>query len=308
MNQILYIENKKNKPSDIKKVIIFFSISIIIFGIVLVGQGSYAMFFKNTEHANILNNNTVTDDKKPEININREEDNVIINVKHNKQILRVLYTWNNEADTTIEGNNRTEITEKIVLPIGTNTLHLKVIDIDEKQTEFEKEYIVEGDGKPVIGLYITSENKIKIIAVDEQSLKNIIYTWNNGQETKIEANLENLKQIEKEVEIPLGQNTLKVTATNIKDVVSTKELEVKGIKKPIVTVQRDGDSLVIIAEDESGMKLVDYTLNDKKYQLNFGDVKVIKYRQKLVAGENLIILKAYNKDGGVTEYKGKCVN
>lgn len=305
MNQILYIQNKKNQPSDIKKVIIFFAIAIIIFGIVLLGQGSYVMFFKNNDNVDVIGSDY--NKQKPQVNITKKDDNVVISVNHSKQITEIAYKWNNEQENKISTNNEMSITKTIDLPTGTNKLYVKIVDIDNEITEYEKEFVLDGNGKPTIALSVTSDDKIKITAKDEQALKYIIYTWNNGQETKIDANMENLKQIEREVEIPLGQNTLKVTATNTNDIITTKELEVKGIKKPVVSVQRDGDSLIITAEDEVGMKVVNYTLNGKKYQLNFGDVKVIKYKQKLDEGENLLILTAENKDGGITEYKGKCV-
>lgn len=306
MNQILYIQNKKNQPTDIKKVIIFFAIAIIIFGIVLLGQGSYVMFFKNNDNVEVIGSDY--NKQKPQVSIDKKDDTAVISVNHNKPIVEMVYKWNNEQENQISTNNETSITKTIDLPVGTNKLYVRITDVDNETAEFEKEYVLDGNGKPTIALAVTSDDKIKITAKDEQALKHIIYTWNNGQETKIDANLENLKQIEREVEIPLGQNTLKVTATNAKDVITTKELEVKGIKKPVVLVQKDGDSLIITAEDEVGMKVVNYTLNGKKYQLNFGDVKVIKYKQKLDEGENLLILTAENKDGGITEYKGKCMN
>lgn len=305
MNQILYMQNKKSQPTDIKKIIIFFAIAIIIFGIVLLGQGSYVMFFKNNDNVDVIGSGI--DIQKPQLDINKQEESVIIAVNHNKPITDIIYKWNYDQEQHIDTNNETSIVKEINLPIGTNKLYIRITDVDNQITEFEKEYVLEGNGKPIISLAVTKDDKIKIVAKDEQALRDIVYTWNNGQQTRVEANLENLRQIEKEVEIPLGQNTFKVTATNTNDITTTKELEVKGIKKPVVLVQKDGDSLIITAEDEVCMKLVNYTLNGKQYQLNFGDVKVIKYKQKLDPGENLLILTAENKDGGVTEYKGRCV-
>ena len=49
MNQILYIgENKGNGPIAIKSIVKFFAIVIIVFGIILIGKGSYAIY-KNIE-------------------------------------------------------------------------------------------------------------------------------------------------------------------------------------------------------------------------------------------------------------------
>ena len=45
MNQILYVEDKKkNKKSDIKSIVRFFAIAIIIFGMAFTSQGCYALY------------------------------------------------------------------------------------------------------------------------------------------------------------------------------------------------------------------------------------------------------------------------
>ena len=45
MNQILYVgDNKNNGPVAVKSVIKFFAIVIIIFGIILIGEGTYSMY------------------------------------------------------------------------------------------------------------------------------------------------------------------------------------------------------------------------------------------------------------------------
>ena len=49
MNQILYIDKSKRKKTvEIKKVIKFFGISLIAFGVVMIGHGTYAKI-KNLE-------------------------------------------------------------------------------------------------------------------------------------------------------------------------------------------------------------------------------------------------------------------
>lgn len=308
MNQILYVDSKKKKqPTDIKKVILFFGIAIIIVGLIFAGQGVYVMISNKQNNTQ----NPSVQDTVPQVAVEKEdnEDNIVITVNHDKAISKIIYQWNDKEEQEIAGDNRTNITETIPLPFGTNTLTLKVIDINGKQTEYQKEYIVDGDGKPVIDLALTNDNKIKITAHDTQSLKYIIYTWNNGEETKIEASAENAQQIEKEVEIPLGQNTLKVQAINQNDVTTIKELEVKGVKTPKVELRKEGEYLIIRVEDETGIERIDYTLNGKSYRMDVASKNYtsLEYKQKLEAGENKIILKAYNKDGGEKEVKGKTV-
>ena len=87
----------------------------------------------------------------------------------------------------------------------------------------------------------------------------------------------------------------------------TKELEVKGVRRPIVTLRQQGDHLIIHAEDEVAMKVINFTLNGQKYQINVGEVKVIDHAQQLQQGENRIELTAENKEGGITKINGKCI-
>ena len=56
------------------------------------------------------------------------------------------------------------------------------------------------------------------------------------------------------------------------------------------------------------MKIVTYVLNGQRYQLNFGNKKVIEYRQELPEGESTLELTAENVDGGITEKRAKIIN
>ena len=252
MNQILQTENKKSSgPIEISKIVKFFAIAILIFGIILIGLGLYSYIKNNADKEK-----TTKESLKPEVNVTRQDDDILIQVTHNVAISQIIYKWNEEQEKVIEGENRTSLSETIDLPFGTNTLYLKVVDTNGQETVFQKEYIVDGDGKPVIELVLTKDYKIKITVQDAVGLKYINYTWNNGEKTKVEANIENLTIIEQTIDIPLGKNTLTVDAVNTSDVITTKELEVKGVKRPVVTFAKDGDYLIIRAEDEDAMKLV----------------------------------------------------
>lgn len=305
MNQILQTENRREKgPAEIGKIIKFFVIAIIIFAIILIGLGIYYL---------VTNNNTTGGqdqviDKAPDVNITKQEDKILIEVNSNIVISKIVYRWNDEGDNIIEGENSTNLSKEIDLPFGTNILNLTVIDINGKETKFQKEYIVEGDGKPVIELKLTTDNKIKITVQDKTDLQYVNYSWNNDEPIKIEANADNKNLIEQVVEIPLGQNTLKVEAVNIGNITSSKELEVKGIKSPTLSFKKQGDVLIIRAEDETGLKVIDYTLNGQKYQINYGNKTVIEYKQPIQKGENYMEITAENQDGGKTSKKVKIIN
>ena len=304
MNQILQTEKRKEKsPIEIGKIIKFFVISIIIFAIILIGIGVY--YF-------VTNNNTTDGQDQvvnitPDVNITKQEDRILIEVNSNIVISKIVYRWNDENENIIEGENRTNLSETIDLPYGTNTLNLTIIDINGKETKFQKEYIVEEE-KPIIELKLTTDNKIKITVQDKTDLQYVNYLWNNDTPTKIEPNIDNKNLIEQTIDIPLGQNTLKVEAINIKNINASKELEVKGIKSPTLSFKKRGDILVIRAEDETGLKVIDYTLNGQRYQINYGNKTVIEYEQQIQKGENYMEITAENQDGGKTTKNVKIIN
>lgn len=307
MNQILQTENKKQgAPIDIKKIVIFFAIAIIIFGVVLICIGSYAMI-TGTKEPEQPEDNPQVENTVPQVDIERTEDNILINIKHTKPIMSIKYHWNDETEQTIETNSNLEISEEIALPFGNNTLNLTVTDSDGKESNYVKEYVSDGEGKPVIELLLTKENKIRIKVQDSQGLKYIRYTWNSGNYVTVKANIDDLKIIDETVEIPLGQNTLRVEAVNVDSMITTKELEVKGVRRPVVSLRLEGSNLVIKAEDQVGLKVINFTINGQKYQMNCQERKLIEYKQPLEQGENIVELTAENIDGGITEVNGKCV-
>ena len=111
MNQILAVENKKKekvkkvgRPIEIKGIVMFFAIIIIVFGFTLAGQGTYALY-KDIE------------DKKPEnipyVTIERINDKAIVQISSNIEISKLVYSWNNGEESAIPiGSNdaREEIT------------------------------------------------------------------------------------------------------------------------------------------------------------------------------------------------------
>lgn len=267
-----------------------------------MGQGVYSVVIIGEENKG---NKTVVEEK-PNVTIDRAEENIVISVMHTKPISKLVYNWNNEQENTIEANGQMNFSEEISLPFGTNTLNLTIIDNYGNETKYVKEYVLDGNGKPVVELLLTKENKIRIKAQDTTGLKYIRYVWNDGNYVTVQANVDNLKLIDQLADIPLGQNTLRVEAVNTKDIISTKELEVRGVRIPTITLKKEEDKLVIRAEDEIAMKLVRYKLNGQSYLLNFGEVKVIEYKQQLQPGRNTIELYAENKEGGIKEIKAIC--
>lgn len=315
MNQILFTKEEKKAPIAINKIVIFFCVSIIIFGLILIGGNSFAVY-KNLPKLNTK----AQEETKPQVEVNREDNSISIVVSHDKGIDRIIYRWNDEEDEIIEGNGRTNITETMELPIGNNKLTIRVIDINGKETTYEKEYVVESDLKIDLSV-VNNNNYLKIIATDSSGLQFITYKWNNEEEVRVDADSSNSTIIEQEVEIPKGLNTITVNAANVLNASQTKTLEVKGVEPPKISVLQDKSELVITVTDDEGVKQIQYTLNGSQFTVNVtedsegltvekdssGNINKAIYRIKMQSyGDYILIVNAYNIYNGSSKFEGIC--
>lgn len=304
MNQILYTNNQKKKggPLEINTILRIFAILCIMFGLILVGQGVFAMLNQQEEVTSTV----------PLVEINQEGDTLKLMIKHDKIIDRIIYSWNENQEVVLQGKGRLELEETIDVPTGSNTLVLKVIDVNGKTVSYSQMYeLAEGDViKPEIELLVES-SKVKIVAKDETALDYILYYWNEEDETKIDVREDSLKQIEEKIDILKGENTLTIVAIDKAGNETVKEQTFKGVKKPKIDLARSGNELIIKVTDEENIQKIEYTLNGKYYSTdpqNTGaslNMKELEIKQPLEQGENKITIKAYNINGLETEVSGE---
>lgn len=305
MNQILAtsVGNKKSGgPLEIKTILIIFSICIIVFGGFLIGKAVF----------NIINKNQEQGISEPLVEITQSDNILNINVKHDKIIDKIIYSWNAQQEIVLQGKGRMELQEKIDIPIGTNIISLKVIDITGKTASYNEQYTVqEGDKiKPEIELQVEN-SKVKISVKDETELDYISYYWNNEDETKITAREESSKQIEEKIDILKGENTLTIVAVDKAGNKQTKEQTFKGAKKPKIELSRVGNDIVIKVTDEEEIKKIEYTFNGQVYSTDPNNtgaslgMKELEIKQPMVQGENKITVKAYNISDLETELPGE---
>lgn len=301
MNQILYMGSKKKKSAqlDITTVSMIFAVSIIVFGLVLIGQGSLAMF-NNGKNEN-KDNATV-----PVVSIEKVGKEIKINIQHNKIIDKIIYSWNAKQDNILQGKGRQQIEETISLPVGDSTLKLKVIDIDGIEVSYEKNYTLAASDSTLPEIELTVDSsKVKITAKDETQMAYILYHWNEEEDTKLEAREDSLKLVEEKVSILKGENTLKVTAVDNSGNTATKEQTFKGAKKPTIELSADNinKQLTIKVTDEENIQKIEYTLNGLLYSTDATNtgialgVKEFEFQQKLEDGSNSITVKAYSTNG-----------
>ena len=291
MNQILAVEtNKKDKkhnrtskgPIEINKILKFFSMVLIIYGVFIIGTASYSMY---------TNSQNASSSSKATIYLGEPlGTQVSIRVEHNKEISKITYSWNGKEPIEIQANGKKKIDEKIDIKTGTNTLNVSVIDINGQESKSSKTYTIEGD---ITIDFSVEGSKLKITANGKNQLSYLTYRWDEEEETKIDINDTNTEQT---IDIPKGLHTLTAIAVDVNNTTETKEQEINGVTKPKLEVTTDGgDNFVIRATDEQGLKKVEFIINEnEKYMLNLDGRTELDYAYPLHDGENRLEVRVYN--------------
>ena len=316
MNQILLTNNQnikkkssgnynQNNSGDMKKIIIFFAIAILVFAIIIIGIYVFKMSKDDKKEKDI---------EKPRVSLEESGNQVKIIAKADAGINKIIYTWNDEDEIEVEMNGRTKHEEALEIPEGQNTLKVTVIDENDDEIETSKEFFVEETEKPTIELDETiGSGKVKITATDENSgIKYITYKWNDEEEITVQAEQENQTTIETIIDVKRGKNTLKITAINGSAKTETIEKIYEGVNNPIIEVTRDGNTIYMKITHDIGFEKITYTVNGQEYiyDENFAgynaETKEISYKYDLIEGENTVIINAISVEGTEATYRGKC--
>ena len=134
MNQILLTNNdnnnkknndknyNKNNSNDIKKIITFFAVVILVFGIAIGGVYGYKIYKNNNKEKTI---------GEPELSLESTDEEVTIIAKAEGGISKIIYQWNDGEENIKELGGRTKQEEKIGIPIGNN----KLTNLDKKEKQ-----------------------------------------------------------------------------------------------------------------------------------------------------------------------------
>ncbi len=261
MNQILATQNNKksSKKTGIKSVVMFFAFSIILFGVVLIGEGSYAIY-KNIQDKNPAN--------IPSVTIQRVNDELVVNITNNTEIMKIKYTWDNGEENVIPINDY-NAEERIKLLGYNSTLNLTVEDINGKQVTYQKQYILDGVDitKPNIAINTSNgSSKMTIVATDETAISRLTYSWEGEEASTVFAETEDQKQIEKELTLTPGTRTIKVIAEDKNGNIQEKEQEIiTSTSRPKHEIYRNGNQVTFHVEDEDGIKYILVNINGETY-------------------------------------------
>lgn len=305
MNQILYVESKKKKnksaPLDTKQVTMLFIIALIIFGVTLLGKGTYAIV-SNLEQKQKLENAV------PVVNIEKQQDKLVITATNIIAIESMTYSWNDDEETVINGNNQTSLVKEIDIPYGNDNLLTVIVKGINGKESLQSRSFSSTTGKdikkPTIDIAVNG-NYIKLTVTDDLELAYVTYRWNEEEEKKLEPTTTENAKIEDNVEIPKGKNTFTVIAVDKNNNTTTRKETFEGRVRPTAIVYVNGSNFLIVAKHEENIERLEYNLNGQDYAVEITPSPEITYSCPIAEGYNKIIVKAYGANDTIGTYQGE---
>lgn len=303
MNQILSFQTIGNSKIQLKKVIRFFSIFIILFALILVIEGSFG-YYKNK-------NKKVVIKETPDINIQRDNGTTILNITSNIGVQKVIYSWNDGIEDSVEEGGKNNIEVKIPTTIGTNDLNIKIIDsngntivynpvkisYEENQEENVnwEEAIKTDKTKPKVSIE-SVKGKIVITATDDVKMSYVTYSWNGEEENKITGLSDDEKTLTTEIDstnVKKGTNKLIVKAYDKAGNVETVEKEVQGANGSEIKVNQENGELVVNVKNDINITKIEYNFNGEEKTIDNINQKEYTFKLQMKDGENKISISAY---------------
>lgn len=294
MNQILSVENTKNKKkkSSIHSILIVFSVILIIFGIGLTSTGAYS-YYRNL--SNGLDDSIVSEGStKPVITTERENASTInIVATHDKGITTLTYQINDEAPVEIQGDNKMEVKQEVELPIGSSTITITAKDINGVSASYESTFEVED--KPTITLEQV-EGKIKATMESKNNIDYTMYYWDEDEGNAVKMTI-NAPKKETLIDVMEGTHTLNVIVVDVNGTQTKKTQKIIGDNKPTVEIKTNGKVFRIVASDDESIAKVEYEFNNQAKQTE--EVNQSEYQKdlELQSGKNTLTVTVYNKNG-----------
>lgn len=300
MNQILAVENKKKekvktkkirtgRPIEIKGIVMFFAVIIMVFGLTLAGQGSYALYKD-------------IDDRKteniPYVTIGRVNDKAIVQISSNIEISKLVYSWNNGEESAIPIGS-TNAREEITLLGYDSVLNLTIEDMNGKRVKFQKQYLLTGVDitKPVVEIETKDGNdKMKIVAKDETGIAYITYQWEDGEPVTVNADQQGQTEMIVQVPLTVGLKKIKIIAVDTNGNIEEIEREITtSTSRPKMTLRRNKQKISIEIEDKDGIKSIKANLNGEEYEITNVNRKKVKVGYLyLREGNNTISVEVTN--------------
>ena len=161
-----------------------------------------------------------------------------------------------------------------------------------------------GIGSSKIGLNVEKQNEnLVVVASSKNGIDRIEYTWNDEQTETIDV--EGQTEIEKEIELPVGSNQLKLIAYDINGKSKTFEnsYEVEA-KAPQLSIEGNNGKLKITAKDLEEMSYITYRWDDdEETRIDATEESSAQIEKEIgiPKGQHTITVIAVNKNNLTTE-------
>ena len=252
-------ENNKRRKiynNNLSKIILFFCIFNIIYGLALIGSGVWGIQLNKPKEADI-----------PYVTLDKVGSRVTIHISTEFPIQYASYTWNSGAETEIPTTGLTEVTTIIKVIEGNNILHINVKDKYDNVYHYQRQYIRNSQDNvdPVITVS-TEGADITITATDDQKIAYISYRWGEEEETIIRANEElgntDGKVLTTTIPARRGANTLVINAQDAEEnMAKTYTYEIRAAEKPKLELAYENGFLIIHAKDDIGLNTLKIVLD-----------------------------------------------
>ncbi|MCL2859516.1 MAG: hypothetical protein FWF46_02865 [Oscillospiraceae bacterium] len=139
-------------------------------------------------------------------------------------------------------------------------------------------------------------------------LSYMMYKWDAGDETRIDAT-DDQTTIETTTSVSEGSHTITVMAVNENGVEANRQQTIIGIKKPKISVTKNGDYLVVSLTDDKAIVSANIMLNNKPIVLTedrFG-VPKIEFMIPMYSGANVLTITVTNQDGATETFNGQAI-
>ena len=299
--------HEKKQPSfrgpkaklEIRSIVRIFAITLVIFGIALIGNGAMALTEGAKQKAN---------QKIPTLQIERSGNVLNLNIKSEIPLRTIGYSWNEEEFHYISAKKKNELNMSINIPEGENNkLEIVVIDMENQRNNFKERYSMEADvTEPEITIS-NEDPQIKVIVTDDTALDHVTYQYGDSQEKVIRADSEDPTTIEFNVDIESGEKQLIIEAVDTAQNHAEKAEKIKGVTKPQIEISvaspEDPSILGIKVTDEDNIQKIVVYVGEEKFTT--GDLPLDKkefaFRVPVKQSGTTVKVQAYNVNGKMAE-------
>jgi len=313
MNQILATSETKAKkpkktrarggsaPADIKKIVIIFACSILVFGLVLIGLETFRLIERTQGPG----------DGAPVVYIERLNDRqVSIRAYNLDDIEELVYFWT-EDDKQVEhlGEDRNFLNKAIDIPTGARVLTVQIVDMQGNITTFTETFITE----MVLEINLLLEDwSIQILAECNSGLEYVEYSLNDGATTIVESDPDDPYIIEiilciDSLRLGRTEHELVVRAVSLDGNEETVSEVLIGTLRPEIAIERIGNYFYYDVYHDMGFEKIEFIFNgviatyDRYFAGYDPDLSHFASRIELHMGENELIIRAYSLEGTMNE-------